>query len=271
MDWNKLQHTLFALDPSDPAEDLRKLRESASRANNIAPTKDYVVESVEIAQGSMPVDGNYSIADFAALAGVTLTEAQKKGSAGQLKGKDAIKKLPAGTTKNATRDKLVGEDWKDSIKRGWDNYNSPAAVGIENPIKKIFNPTGKDTTKSADTNKTSAVKKSNYKVPTGDWKGFLKQYTAQLQVIVNDPKKKAEFDKFMLTMEESVQEAPMPKPPKARDPNWRQMDGIRKSGAGGAHKNKAEVLPRKEKHKGKKEYTTESIKEMLYRKLNESK
>ena len=82
MDWNKLQHTLFALDPSDPAEDLRKLKESAGATGDVAPTKDYVVESVEVAQGSMPVEGDYSIADFAALAGVTLTEAQKKGSVG---------------------------------------------------------------------------------------------------------------------------------------------------------------------------------------------
>ena len=48
------------------------------------------------------------------------------------------------------------------------------------------------------------------------------------------------------------------------------MDALRKSGAGGVHKDKTDVLPRKEKHKNK-EYTTESIKEMLYRKLNESK
>ena len=70
MDWNKLQHTLFALDPTDPAEDLRKLKESAGAPSDVATTKDYVVESVNVAPGSMPVEGNYSIADFAALAGV---------------------------------------------------------------------------------------------------------------------------------------------------------------------------------------------------------
>ena len=80
MDFTALQHKLFALDPSDRAEDLRKLKESAGATDNVAPTKDYVVESVNVAQGSMLVEGDYSLADFAALAGVTLTEAQKKGS-----------------------------------------------------------------------------------------------------------------------------------------------------------------------------------------------
>jgi hypothetical protein len=58
---------------------------------------------------------------------------------------------------------------------------------------------------------------------------------------------------------------------KQRDPNWRDMEAIRKSGAMGAHKDKKrDVKLGKEKHKSK-EYATESIKEMLYRKLNETK
>jgi len=138
MDFTALQHKLFALDPSDRAEDLRKLKESAGATDNVAPTKDYVVESVNVAQGSMPVEGDYSLADFAALAGVTLTEAQKKGSAGQLKGKDAIKKQPAGTTKNPTRDKLVGED---IVEFGDPNYNRSATIdkGIDK-IKQLSDP-----------------------------------------------------------------------------------------------------------------------------------
>lgn len=278
MDWNKLQHTLFALDPTDPAEDLRKLRESASRANNIAPTKDYVVESVEVAQGSMPVDGNYSIADFAALAGVTLTEAQKKGSAGQLKGKDAIKKLPAGTTKNATRNKLVGEDFQ----IGDPNYNRSATIdkGIDK-IKQLTDPNynkfGTDKTKSVGDKLakpgTPTQKESNLLDPK--LTANLLPYEEQLKAIFYNVRIKAKFEEFLnlyVPQTKKTAEAQIKIPmPKERNPNWRQMDGIRKSGAGGVHKNKAEVLPRKEKHKGKKEYTTESIKEMLYRKLNESK
>lgn len=233
MDWNKLQHTLFALDPTDPAEDLRKLKESAGAANNVAPTKDYVVESVEVAPGSMPVEGNYSIADFATLAGITLTESQKTGSAGQLKSNDAIKKLPAGTTKNATRDALVGEadddkmSWRDNVKRGWDNYNTPAAIGIENPVKKILNPKNKEPSKAP------AAKSATAKAPVaraGDWRGFLKQHTAGLQQIAADPVKKKRFDTWMAKWNEGV-EQPVS-----------QVDN-----------------------------SVESIKEMLLRKLNQSK
>jgi hypothetical protein len=276
MDWNKLQHTLFALDPSDPAEDLRKLKESAGATGDVAPTKDYVVESVEVAQGSMPVEGNYSIADFAALAGVTLTEAQKKGSAGQLKGKDAIKKQPAGTTKNPTRDKLVGEaddkmSWRDAAKRGWNKSNNLGAIGLgkDDIANKLGFGAGGPKEKSV-TTKQSPTKKT-FVATAGDWKGFLKQHTAQLQQIAADPNKKKKFDKFMAEIAESVEEAAKPKPVKARDPSAQYMNDLRKSGAMGAHKDKKrDAKMGKEKHKGK-EYTTESIKAMLYRKLNESK
>jgi hypothetical protein len=269
MDFNALQRKLFELDPSDPAEDLRKLKESAGAIDNVAPTKDYVVESVEVAQGSMPVEGNYSIADFAALAGITLTEAQKTGSAGQLKGKDAIKKQPAGTTKNPTRDKLVGEDFRSGFKYGKDNYNTLGKLDPATAVKSFLDKdSSKDSTKAA---ATKAPAKAPAKVMAGDWKGFLKQHTAQLQQIAANPKKKKMFDEFMAKIAEDVQEAAKPKPIKARDPNSQYMNDLRKSGAMGAHKDKKrDAKIGKEKHKGK-EYTTESIKEMLYRKLNESK
>jgi len=236
MDFNALQRKLFELDPTDPAEDLRKLKESAGAANDVAPTKDYVVESVEVAQGSMPVEGNYSIADFAALAGVTLTEAQKTGSAGQLKGKDAIKKQPAGTTKNATRDKLVGEadddkmSWRDAAKRGWNNSNNLGAIGLgkDDISKKLgFGPGGSK--EKSVTTKQSPTKKT-FVATAGDWKGFLKQHTAGLQAIAADPVKKKRFDTWMAKWNESV-EQPVS-----------QVDE-----------------------------SVESIKEMLYRKLNNKK
>jgi len=44
-----------------------------------------------------------------------ITEKQHKGPKGQLKAKDAIKKLPSGTTKNATRNKLVGSTQVSSV------------------------------------------------------------------------------------------------------------------------------------------------------------
>ena len=46
-------------------------------------------------------------------------------------------------------------------------------------------------------------------------------------------------------------EAKTQKPIKARDPNWRDMEALRKSGAAGSHKDKTKTIPRKEKYKGK--------------------
>jgi hypothetical protein len=117
MDWHKLQNTLFELDPTDPREDFAKMQQAAqggATSGDVPPTKDYLNESVEVTEGSMPL-GLDSISDFAALAGVVTEGKQHTGSAGQLKGKDKLPTLPAGTTKNATKDKLVGENEDDRV------------------------------------------------------------------------------------------------------------------------------------------------------------
>ena len=118
MDYNALQHKLFAMDPTDPAEDLAKLRAQAGGdAPAPAPKVDYITESAEVPEGSLQMDRDYSVADFAALAGVS--EGQKMGSAGQAKGKDPMPKLSKPTTGNETphplKDKLVGENEEDRI------------------------------------------------------------------------------------------------------------------------------------------------------------
>ena len=138
MDWHKLQNTLFELDPTDPREDLAKLQAAANGGGaDVAPTKDYVAESVEVPQGSMPL-GIDSVADFAALAGVRLDEKQKMGAAGQAKGKDHMPKSSkpssTGEQPHPLKDKLVGEaDIEegpyDSIQQGFDNYNTTSAFG----------------------------------------------------------------------------------------------------------------------------------------------
>ena len=56
----------------------------------------------------------------------------------------------------------------------------------------------------------------------------------------------------------------MPKKPeiKSRDPNWRDMEALRKSGAAGSHKDKKALDKRGyQKHKGKSYDINESIKE----------
>ena len=264
MDFNALQHKLFALDPSDPREDLRKLAESAGQSVEAAPTKDYVVESVQVQEGTMPVEGDYSLSDFAALAGVTLTEAQKTGSAGHLKGKDAIKKQPAGTNKNPTRDKLVGEDGfdpKGSFKKGWDNYN---VTGVGDAVKNVIGGSGKAKETPKKTNTPTLKPKPN------DWKSFLQQHTSSLQKIAADPMKRKQFDQFMSKMSEDTNEQEI-------DEILPALGAMAGRAVAGAVANKAVDKLTASKNKKKKpikskiDPTTESIKEMLYRKLNNKK
>jgi hypothetical protein len=48
---------------------------------------------------------------------------------------------------------------------------------------------------------------------------------------------------------EIITEAKKDKPIKSRDPNWRDMEALRKSGAAGSHGDKTKVIPRKQKYK----------------------
>ena len=206
MDFAALQQKLFDLDPSDRAEDLRRLTESVGGVpqESAQTEENFLQESVEIAEGTMPVEGDYSLSDFAALAGVTLNE----GLAGDVKA--------AGI-------------------QGYKNYNTPAA------LSKSFS--------GVKSNKATAVTKAP-NAKAGDWKGFLKQHTAQLQKIAADTKKKSAFDQFMAKMGEGVEEG----------------DGRKKGIHGKGHpmrkKQQAAI------HAGD---SVESIKEMLLRKLNAKK
>jgi hypothetical protein len=131
MDWHKLQQTLFALDPTDPREDLAKLQAAAQGStSNVTPTKDYVTESVEVPKGSMPLELD-SIADFARLAGVRIDEKQKHGD--YARGSDPMPKAKSGRTKHPLKDKLVGEEEVeenvvDAFKAGKANYNTLGAL-----------------------------------------------------------------------------------------------------------------------------------------------
>jgi hypothetical protein len=110
MDWHKLQQTLFALDPTDPREDLAKLRAAAqgSAVKEVKETIDYLNESAQVPQGSLAMDRDYSVADFAALAGVRLDERQKP--ADQVRGTEPMPKAKPGRTDHPFKDRLVGEE-----------------------------------------------------------------------------------------------------------------------------------------------------------------
>ena len=302
MDWHKLQHTLFEMDPSDPREDLKKLQAQANGGGvDIPPTKDYVNESVEVAPGSMPL-GIDSVADFAAFAGVRIDERQKMGSAGQAKGKDPMpstsKPSTTGEQPHPLKDKLVGEDLVDENPLG---AIGRAAQGVAQAARKGF-----DAGRESPSALTRAVKGigqgTNTKAPAGkkqepkvkssvspatlnrmlgvdDFTSFqqaimnvkqgkalnLRQNQAMAQAFRNllaMDPKATQQVMMLLRRMEATEAQEMPKP---RDPNSKAMQDIRKSGAAGAHKDKKKVLPRKEKHKNKQ---YESIKDQLWAALN---
>lgn len=105
--------------PSNPEADKKALMAMANAPQQSAPeTTNYVQESVNVDQGSLQIDKDYSISDFARLAGVRIDETQKTGPAGQLKGKDKFTKssIPGGNeSPHPARDQLVGESEEDRI------------------------------------------------------------------------------------------------------------------------------------------------------------
>jgi len=119
MDFHALQKKLFNIEPTDPAEDKAKMV-AALQGNTPAPeVTQPIAESYEVAEGSLQLDKNYSVSDFAALAGVITEGKQKTGSAGQAKGKDPMPKMSkpshTGEQPHPLKDKLVGESSEDRI------------------------------------------------------------------------------------------------------------------------------------------------------------
>lgn len=114
MDWNKLQHKLFQLDPVDPREDMARLRAQAQGQpiSTKTETVDYLQESVAVPQGSLQMDRDYSVNDFAALAGVVVEKKQKPGD--QVRGNEPMPKAKPGRTEHPFKGRLVGENDKDA-------------------------------------------------------------------------------------------------------------------------------------------------------------
>ena len=118
-DFHKMSAMMKDLFPSNPEADKQALRQMANApAQDVAPQKDYVNESVQVPQGSMPI-GLDSVSDFAKLAGIVTEGMQKTGSAGQAKGSDPMPKTSkpssTGEQPHPLKDKLVGEDDKDNL------------------------------------------------------------------------------------------------------------------------------------------------------------
>ena len=117
-DFYKMSSMMKNLFPSNPEDDKKALMNMVNKAPEEVATKDYIAETASVKEGSLSMDKDYSITDFAKLAGVT--EAQKTGPEGQLKAKDAFTKssTPGGNeSPHPARDKLVGEEDND-LRRG---------------------------------------------------------------------------------------------------------------------------------------------------------
>jgi hypothetical protein len=115
MDYNALQHKLFAMDPVDPREDLAKLRGQATGDAPAVATEgvDYLKESAAVPEGSLQMDKDYSVSDFAALAGVK-TEGKQK-HADQVRGSEPMPAAQPERKKHPFQDRLVGEADEDRI------------------------------------------------------------------------------------------------------------------------------------------------------------
>jgi hypothetical protein len=287
MDFQKLQQKLFQIEPTDRAADRAAMVASMQGANpqeSVQVEENFLQESVNVPQGTMPVEGNYSISDFAKLAGVTLNEGkQKHGSAGQLKGKDAFTKSskPGGNeSPHPARNKLVGDSMDNDIEEG--PIDAVKAVnkskGLGGAFQTGYNATQKGGALAPDAlNKAlSGVFTGNDKKDKTDTKGknsVADKYATSIQNILKDPALKREL---LILMKKANSKSQMnseaqkkPKKPliKARNPGYKDLQALRTSGAGGSHTDKTKVLPRKQKYKT--DPTQESIKEMLFRKLNE--
>ena len=62
MDFNALQHKLFSIDPTDPSDDLKKLQAQAGGSAPEPKLENLAVvnESVDVPEGSLQLDKNYS-------------------------------------------------------------------------------------------------------------------------------------------------------------------------------------------------------------------
>ena len=282
MDFHKLQQKLFQIEPTDPAADKAKMIASmqgqANVQESVEVSQNFLQESVDVPQGTMPVEGNYSVSDFAKLAGITLNEGkQKHGSAGQLKGKDAFTKKskagPGPETPHPARNKLVGDSIDNDVEEGLGDAVA-TSKGIGGAFQTGFNATQKGGALGPD-----ALNKAVGSVFTGKGKkdkvtkGKESKFDQGIQKILKDPGLKKELLLLMKKansksqMNSEAQKNRRPQKPKPRNTGYKDLQALRTSGAGGAHTDKSKTIPRKQKYK--QDPTQESIKETLIRKLNE--
>jgi hypothetical protein len=335
MDFAALQQKLFDLDPSDRAEDLRRLSESVGGMpqESVQTEENFLQESVEVQEGTMPVEGDYSLSDFAALAGVTLNEGVKdayKAGYDNYNSLSAIsgavdagikpnKNSPVKPNKNTF--KKDDHSWKGFLqqhtvglkaiaadpkkKAQFDQFMTKIGEGVEEGIVDIATKVADKATQGVNSilgkieNWYNSQKAGN-DLAWAEVEPFLKPYAQELKDLIQD-KRDMQMLMFMLERNQinkgfirnlfdkikrkglravykmekefggfaTEGDGRKPKMPKTRNP---VASHAQSSGSGvHADQNKKKQPMRKDKHKKQLDFATESIKEMLYRKLNAKK
>jgi len=229
VDYHDLQRKLFALDPTDPREDLAKLQAQANNPQAPVQTSQTVVESTQVAEGTLPIDKNYSVSDFAKLAGVVLTEAPQPVQ--QPASNQDLQKTGMGA-------KMIG--------------NKLGAKGSAGMMSKALDKVAQGGALPSNLAKQIAPFAKSLETILAN-----QQLRQKFMMLIQQAKKV-----------ESVEEGKKKEQPqiKPRDPNAQYMNDLRSSGAMGAHKDKKkDAKAGKVKHKGQQ---YESIKEELWARLN---
>jgi hypothetical protein len=273
MDYHALQQKLFEIDPADPAEDIRKMTQMANQApqESVQPIENIVQESVQVQEGTMPVEGDYSLNDFAKLAGVQLNERafdkQIDKGLGVVGGgaEKVVKKVPGGGA------------FVDGFKKGFkDPDKLTTAVGAAKDEYDKYKKPNKDEKKKPKTvqdYKDEYNAKQNQKESLNfDQDSLIEAISQELDEILPAIAGMAARGLAAKAVGGAVDKLTAnkknkQKPIKARDPNAQYMNDLRKSGAAGDHKDKTKTIPRKQKHKD----TNESIKSQLWAALNSKK
>jgi len=266
-DFYKMSAMMKDLFPSNPQADKQALLKMANApAQEVAPQKDYVNESVNVPQGSMPL-GIDSVSDFAKLAGVITEGTQKTGSAGQAKGSDAMPKMSkpssTGEQPHPLKDKLVGED--DIDLKGL-TPGVTALGGALDPDEDFSALIARGLKKAAD-----GI------VLNGEEREAVRPYIELLTVIINTPQLRNNLISMQKSLERKRQSREEPQTIDDNDEETKESGlqyytGVKKYGKEGMEKlaqagregaSEEELGAIKDKYK-----KTESIKERLYRELN---
>lgn len=201
MDWNKLQHTLYDIEPSDPSTDRQKLagqgdREMPMPSNDLRSLNETADISSDVFLESdhklLETDDN-CLTDLAALAGIELAEAKKRPN--HARGSDKMPKAKAGRTKHPLKGKLVGEKdsgmqegFKDAYKAGKENYNTLGA------LTKGAKAMGDGNTSKSKARGNASKTTNSSRVKTLD---LIKPHATKLDQILGDPRKKQKFELFL--------------------------------------------------------------------------